>query len=499
MRHILGFNHAPRALTLLMAGALALILNACGGGGGYGGSSSGGPGPTGCGGAYGSPCATPTVTVASPGATVDRTVTLTATPSTAGGASVTRVDFLIDGTIVGTATTSPFTVSWDSTSVTDGNHALTGTVTDSKSQTGASAAVTIAVKNNPVFSVTMAAAQISPAPSSTATGTANLTVKLANGATSGMVTLSGVTATAVTINEAFAGTTGAGVITLAANAGTAGEWDVPAGALLTADQMTALLQGKLYVIATSAANPAGEIRGQITPDKVTVIFSDLAGSQEVPAVTVTASGVAATTLDSAASTLTVHLNSTGVADATAAELDTAAAGAIGPKLVALTKDSVNMGHWSAELATITASDVANFTANKLYVNVKTPADPNGAIRGQVNASTTPPPPPAPTLTQLKSTAFTVCGGCHTGGGASLPSSMDLTPGGIYASIVNVASVEQPALKRIKPGDPNNSYVVQKLEGAAGISGVRMPFGGPYLDQATIDKVRAWVTAGAQNN
>ena len=477
-----------------MAGAVALIIAACGGG--YGGSS--GSNSMGCGGAYGSPCAAPTITMTSPGATVNRTVRLSATASAASGATVKQVDVMIDGTIVGTATAAPYTVSWDSTTVSDGSHALTGKVTDSQMGTTTSAAISISVKNNPVFSVTMAAAQIFPAPTSTATGTANVTVKLATGATSGKVTLSGVTATAVTLNEAFAGATGAGVITLAANGGTAGEWDVPAGALLTADQVTALLEGKLYLIATSAANPAGEIRGQITPDNVKVVFSDLAGSQEVPAVTVTASGVAATTLDSAASTLTVHLNSTGVDDATAAELDTAAAGAIGPKLVALTKDSVNMGHWSAELATITASDVGNFTANKLYVNVKTPADPNGAIRGQVNASTTP-PPAAPTLTQLKSTAFNVCGGCHTGGGTSLPSSMDLTPAHIYASIVNVASVEQPALKRIKPGDPNNSYVVQKLEGAATITGARMPFGGPYLDQATIDQVRAWVTAGAANN
>jgi CHRD domain/Bacterial Ig domain len=494
MRHTLGLRHAPRALTQLMAGAVALIIAACGGG--YGGGS--GSVSMGCGGAYGSPCAAPTITMTSPGASVNRTVKLSATASAASGASVKQVDVMIDGTIVGTATAAPYTVSWDSTTVSDGSHALTGKITDSQSQTATSAAITIAVKNNPVFSVMLAAAQIFPAPSSSASGTANLTVKLASGATSGKVTLSGVTATAVTLNEAFAGATGASVITLAANGGTAGEWDVPTGALLTADQMSALLQGKLYLIATSAAHPAGEIRGQITPDNVTVIFSDLAGSQEVPAVTITASGVAATTVDSAASTLTVHLNSTGVDDATAAELDTAASGAAGPKLVALTKDSVNMGHWSAELATITASDVGNFKANKLYVNVKTPAEPNGAIRGQINASSTP-PPAAPTLTQLKSSAFSVCGACHTGGGTSLPSSMDLTASHIYASIVNVASVEQPALNRIKPGDPDNSYVVQKLEGAATISGVRMPFGGPYLDQATIDQVRAWVTAGAQNN
>src|SRR6266853_1760351 len=221
MRHTLGFTHAPRALRL-MAGAVA---------------------------------------------------------SAASGATVKQVDVMIDGTIVGTATAAPYTVSWDSTTVSDGSHALTGKVTDNQMQTATSAALTISVKNNPVFSVTIAPAQIFPAPASSATGTASLTVKLASGATSGKVTLSGVTATAVTLNEAFAGATGAGVITLAANGGTAGEWDVPAGALLTADQVTALLQGKLYLIATSAANPAGEIRGQISPDNVTVIFSDLAGSQ----------------------------------------------------------------------------------------------------------------------------------------------------------------------------------------------------------------------------
>ena len=76
--------------------------------------------------------------------------------------------------------------------------------------------------------------------------------------------------------------------------------------------------------------------------------------------------------------------------------------------------------------------------------------------------------------------------------------MDLTDANIYTSIVNVASIEVPTLKRIKPGDPTNSYLVQKLEGTAAV-GARMPFGGPYFDQATIDMLEAWVTAGAPNN
>jgi hypothetical protein len=52
---------------------------------------------------------------------------------------------------------------------------------------------------------------------------------------------------------------------------------------------------------------------------------------------------------------------------------------------------------------------------------------------------------------------------------------------------------------VKAGDPDNSYLIRKLEGLAGISGSRMPLGGPFLDQATIDQVRSWISNGAPNN
>lgn len=110
---------------------------------------------------------------------------------------------------------------------------------------------------------------------------------------------------------------------------------------------------------------------------------------------------------------------------------------------------------------------------------------------------------AVTLTQLQDTVFTPrCTGCHDGSqpaSGALPGSMDLRAGSSFASLVNVASHEQPSLMRVAPGDADNSYVIHKLEGAADISGARMPFGGPYLDQATIDQVRAWIAAGAQND
>jgi uncharacterized protein (TIGR03118 family) len=115
------------------------------------------------------------------------------------------------------------------------------------------------------------------------------------------------------------------------------------------------------------------------------------------------------------------------------------------------------------------------------------------------------PPPQVTLTQLQTQIFTpICSGCHTGVGSSLPGVQNLTAGHTFANIVNVASLEQPGLLRIKPNDPANSYLIQKIEGAAGITGSRMPFGcgsagNPCLDQATIDLVKSWVSQGALDN
>jgi hypothetical protein len=384
MRHVPRLKHARSILTRLVAGALPLILTSCGGG--YSSGGGGGMGTTPCGGAY-SACPPPTValTAPAPGATVSMTVMLTATAgaATMNGLTVTRVDFMIDGTVVGTATTSPYTVSWNSTTVTKGMHSLTAKVTDSVKDTATTPAITITVSSMAAMTVAMAPAQIFPAPSSSASGTANIAVKLASGATSGTVMLRGLTATAVTINEGFAGATGPRVITLVANGGAAGEWDVPANALLTAEQVSALQQGKLYVIATSAANPRGEVRGQIVPDNIVVTFSSIDRTQEVAAVGLAAGGVAATTVDTSANTLTIHVNSTGVDDAMAAQVATGAAGATAVKLAELTKDSVNMGHWSTELAGISAAEVANFKAGRWHVSVATAVEPNGAIRGQI--------------------------------------------------------------------------------------------------------------------
>ncbi len=115
----------------------------------------------------------------------------------------------------------------------------------------------------------------------------------------------------------------------------------------------------------------------------------------------------------------------------------------------------------------------------------------------VLASATP-KPAATTLSQIQALVFTpICSGCHDGSSGALPGAMNLSPGNSYANLVNVFSREV-SLARVAPGDPEGSYLFRKLTGS-GITGQRMPFGGPYLDDATIAMIRSWIASGAPNN
>jgi len=126
---------------------------------------------------------------------------------------------------------------------------------------------------------------------------------------------------------------------------------------------------------------------------------------------------------------------------------------------------------------------------------------NSTTSAAVTVTVSNAPPPTVTLAQLQTDIFTPkCSSCHTGGGAALPSSMNLSSAAAtFASLVNVTSVENVALKRVTAGDPASSYIINKLEGTNLGGTARMPLGGPFLDQPTIDRVKTWITAGAQNN
>lgn len=101
-----------------------------------------------------------------------------------------------------------------------------------------------------------------------------------------------------------------------------------------------------------------------------------------------------------------------------------------------------------------------------------------------------------TLAQLQQDIFgAICSACHIGANAPRGLRLD-TEDNSYAFLVNQAADEKPELMRVNPDNPDESYIIKKLEGAADIVGGRMPLGGPYLDQSQIDRVRIWITNGA---
>ena len=58
--------------------------------------------------------------------------------------------------------------------------------------------------------------------------------------------------------------------------------------------------------------------------------------------------------------------------------------------------------------------------------------------------------------------------------------------------VNVESVNKPGAILVVPGDADASYLIQKMEGADGISDDPMPPPAGGLDAAKIERVRSWI-------
>ena len=102
-----------------------------------------------------------------------------------------------------------------------------------------------------------------PATTSTATGTADLDYDAASKKLTWKITYSGLTgpATAAHFHGPAEAGKNAGVKVPIANAGTS---PVEGSAVLTDEQAADLTGGKYYINVHTAANPGGEIRGQVT-------------------------------------------------------------------------------------------------------------------------------------------------------------------------------------------------------------------------------------------
>jgi hypothetical protein len=109
-----------------------------------------------------------------------------------------------------------------------------------------------------------------------------------------------------------------------------------------------------------------------------------------------------------------------------------------------------------------------------------------------------PPPLSADFESIQENIFTpICSVCHAG--ASAPEGLRLDAADSYNLLVGVPSTEVPSLLRVKPGDPADSYIIQKLQGHAAV-GAQMPDGcpatQPCLSATTIGFIQQWITDGA---
>ncbi|MFZ2652216.1 MAG: CHRD domain-containing protein [Burkholderiaceae bacterium] len=247
-----------------------------------------------------------------------------------------------------------------------------------------------------VRSASLSGAQENPAVTTAATGRGAVVVNPTTLEITGGMTFSGLTPSAGGhhIHQAPAGNpTGNGPViigfTLAPDGLTA---IVPAGTVLTAGQYASLLAGELYFNVHTAANPGGEIRGQITVQGgVTAGLAALTGAQENATNTSTATGRGTIVFDSATRAVLIAYVTHNVTNTTVAHIHTGPVGGPpGPADVVTLTQGTSI-YTAPNPSTLTAQNVTDLNAGNTYFNVHStnnscPPAANcalGEIRGQI--------------------------------------------------------------------------------------------------------------------
>jgi hypothetical protein len=393
------------------------------------------------------------------------------------------------------------------------------------------------------------------------------------------------------IHDAFAGTNGPIVVPLQQDGMNPARWS--ASGTLSEENMQKLLAGALYVNVHSPEHPPGEIRAQLQPENIEVLFAELEGDQVVPPVATVASALAAVTVETDARSVVSHVRLSNLPMSTSGGIHRAPAGENGPELIPLEQDTGDVNHWFSTETVLGENDFEAFLQDGLYVLIGSGTHPEGEIRGQLVREAPPGFPAAPvvaitepeggstvsgtiavaatvdatedivevrflvdgtqigsaaaepyviewdttsvadgeatlsaqaedalgnvgvsapvgvtvdndgaaaeamTLEEIQAQVFTPrCALCHTGGGTELPFTMNLsTIEASFDHLVSEPSEQVPELLRVRPNNPDDSYLIHKLEGTQAV-GDRMPQGGPFLDQETIQGIRGWIAEGA---
>ena len=152
--------------------------------------------------------------------------------------------------------------------------------------------------------------------------------------------------------------------------------------------------------------------------------------------------------------------------------------------------------------------MTRFTRLALFSALVAGLIPSAACDERLSDVAGPTPNLQPTLSSIQREIFNVsdstgrlaCTGCHTNVGRTPTGGLNLVEGQAYQSLVGQPSRAKAGAILVAPGDPDNSYLLKKLEGASDIVGVRMPRGtGPSLGAGQISIIRRWIQLGAKND
>jgi hypothetical protein len=188
-------------------------------------------------------------------------------------------------------------------------------------------------------------------------------------------TFSGFPATVAHVHRGAAGVAGPIVFALSIPTATS----VSGAAVLSAADVTNLLDDALYVNIHSAAFPGGEIRGQL---RFTRNFqSEATGALETPPNGSTATASARYSLNQPAGTLTYGVEFQGLVP-TVAHIHTGAAGVAGPILFPLTQTGPTT--FSGTTPALSNASLIALATEGLYLNIHTAAFPGGEIRDQLH-------------------------------------------------------------------------------------------------------------------
>ncbi|WP_419148664.1 CHRD domain-containing protein [Pseudoalteromonas 'SMAR'] len=243
----------------------------------------------------------------------------------------------------------------------------------------------IVTDNYAIATFKLSGQQEVPAVSTMGSGDGYALVNTSNYGVELRVVTSGVEdATAAHIHTGRIGMNGDVLVGLEQSSDDMNVWMSPENLTIDAETFAVLASGGHYVNVHTPAHTGGELRGQILTDNYTLVAFPLSGEQEVPAVTTTAMGSGYALVNRNDFALELQVLTSGVEDATMAHIHTGFAGENGPVLIGLEQSQSDVNRWMAPAdAALTAEIFALLASGGHYVNVHTPANPSGELRGQI--------------------------------------------------------------------------------------------------------------------